>query len=376
MPSMPVVSNVTQQMIERVSAMSKDWVGSGLSLPPALTERKWSFMFRFPVLVNENRPRALLVKIARMQGMNLEQSVSHQSLIERTEREYKMLKAIEGVFSTPDKESKGFVYIRPLALFHDLNAIVMEELDCKPLKDYFSQMGFLSSNEQQDEFEFLLRRSAGWLREYHRGMSEPQQVALGEAGLREKLDAACRGLSRVIPAEKLRNIQKGILEAIGAVKNETIPFAMVHGDYHCSNIMVTPSHQVCSLDADFLRAPAYEDLAKFLIDLETRGLQTLLNGQYVRPSLVKRFQSAIEDVYFENAEYNRLVLEIFITLALIYKWKIDEDVLNQSGMAQKIVRTLLAPWRRWYFSNLIQKRLEKLGTLTSEQTNPGAGGLS
>ncbi len=133
MPSVPVVSNVTQQMIERVSAMSKDWVGSGLSLPPALTERKWSFMFRFPVLVNGNRPRALLVKIARMQGMNLEQSVSHQSLIERTEREYKMLKAIEGVFSTPDKESKGFVYIRPLALFHDLNAIVMEELDCKQI---------------------------------------------------------------------------------------------------------------------------------------------------------------------------------------------------------------------------------------------------
>jgi len=80
--------------------------------------------------------------------------------------------------------------------------------------------------------------------------------------------------------------------------------------------------------------------------------------------------------YFENAEYNRLVLEIFITLALIYKWKIDEDVLNQSGMAQKIIRTLLAPWRRRYFSNLIHKRIETLGTLTSEQTNPGAGGLS
>ena len=360
MSSSPVVSNVTRQLIDRVSAMSKDWVGADLSLPPSLTARKWSFMFRFPVPADGHARRALLVKIARMPGTTLEQSVSDQLLIERTEREFRTLTAIESVFSTPEKRIKGFAYIRPIALLRDMNAIVMEELDCKSLLTYFSRMGFLPSRKRQDEFYFLLQRSSGWLREYHRGMGEPQQVPLGEAGLREKLADTCRDLSRVAPADCLATIQNVIFEAIEKAKGETIPLAMVHGDYHCPNIMVTPNHEVCSLDADFFRAPAYQDLAKFLIDFETRGLQTLLNGQFIRPSLVKRFQSTILDVYFEGKEYNRLVLELFVTMALIYKWKNHEDALRQSDILQKMIRSLLAHRRRRYFSSLIRKRLDNL----------------
>ena len=369
----PVSSNVAQQVIDRVSAMSKDWMrtDADLSRRPTVTTRKWSFMFRFPVLVDGREARAILVKIARMQNMTLEQSVTNRSLIERTEREYKMLTAIESVFSKSEKIEKGYSYIRPLALLDDLNAIVMEELDCKPLKDYFSKLGFVSSKKQQDEFESLLKRSAGWLREYHRGIGEQGHASLGEVGLPEKLADACRELSRIVPDAELTQIQKDLLAAIESVSETKIPLAMIHGDYHCSNIMVTPKKQVCSLDADFLHAPAYEDLAKFLIDFETRGLQTLLNGQFVRPSLVKRFQSAILENYFDGEEYNKLVLEIFVALALVYKWKIDEDVLNQSGKAQKMIRTLLAPLRRGYIYKLIQQRLGNIRTMTQ-----GVGGLS
>jgi hypothetical protein len=82
------------------------------------------------------------------------------------------------------------------------------------------------------------------------------------------------------------------------------------------------------------------------------------------------------DAYFEGKTYNDLVLEIFITLALIYKWKIDEDVLRQSGKAQKIIRSILAPWRRRYFTKLIGKRLENLKKTSYDRTFGEAGGLS
>lgn len=346
-------SQVFRQMLAELVETSSSWLGHGEQIvtTPELTTRKWSFMFRFPVVGGE-KDKAVLVKIARQQGMNLEQAASDASLLSRTERENEMLTSIARVFAADT--SQNFSFIRPLAFMERWNALVTEELNCKPLKDFLLTPNMFSgSGKAQDDFELFLKRSAAWLRVYHNGMGQSGYAALKDTGLFDRVNDIFSHLSGVLQTGTMKRVQEAVHTFLQQYGETPIPMAMLHGDFHCSNLLVTSEQKIASLDADCVHGPVFEDIAKLFADLETRSLQMMTNGLFLRKKRLDDLKSIFLEEYFGNTMVHQDVLELFVTIAVLYKLRIDEDVLKQSTGIQKIVRRFVTPWRRYFTLNLV-----------------------
>ena len=322
---------------------------------PEITTRPWSFMLRYPL----QKGGAVLLKVARHQEMSIEQSVSEKTLLERTEREFEMLSQIAEVFRSHNgAASADFCFVRPLEIFPRWNALAMEELESEPLKAYLlkPQM-MLTISKDWERFEELLTQSARWLRTYHQGMGNRESVALAETKLAVRIDHVFKNLKGHVSSAKIDALMDAVQKKYSALAAHEVDLAMIHGDFHCGNILVTTDGRVGALDADLTQSPAYQDLAKFYADLETRGIQVLLRGNFLQTEKLKRAYRAITKGYFTETEFDEEVFQLFILVAIIEKWLMDEIAMQQASGITALGRRVFAGWRRAYFVKLLQEKL-------------------
>lgn len=347
---------------EQIQSHSRSWLESGALLiaPPEQIVRKFSLMLRYPVKIFDIERKAVLVKIARYQGMEFEDAITDKVLVTGTIREYEMLRSIERIFSQ-DMPEPIFCYIRPLAVLEEWNALVTEELDCIPLKNYlFNIPRFLGNPKNWETLEMLLGRSARWLHVYHHGMGDQGFDTLQNIGVRDQLEESLAEMVSVLREQDAVQIQKMVDAIIDDLPTLPVPMAVLHGDFHCSNLLVTPGLHVGALDADAGRGPIYEDIAKLIADLETRSLQVFTFGRFISPRRMERLRSAVLKGYFGDTDADSYLLELFLSLAILVKWKIDEELLTNSSGFQRIIRKLLSPIRRYYMLRILTKHLENV----------------
>lgn len=326
-----------------------------ISAQPEITTRPWSFMLRYPL----QKGGAILLKVARHQEMSLEQSIAETRLLERTEREFEMLSQIATVFQTLNgAASSEFCFVRPLAIFPLWNALAMEELDAKPLKNYLLQPQMaLATGKDWQRFEALLAQSARWLRTYHQGMNNLKTVALAETEFAARIKYVFENLKGYFSAASLDALMSAIQKKYNSLAAHQIELAMIHGDFHCGNILVTSDGRVGALDADLTQSPIYQDLAKLYADLETRGEQVLLRGNFLQAEKLKRAYRAIRTGYFAETVFDEEVFQLFILVAILEKWLMDEITLQQASGSTAFARRIFAGWRRTYFTQLLQEKL-------------------
>ncbi|MCP4141133.1 MAG: aminoglycoside phosphotransferase family protein [Chloroflexi bacterium] len=322
------------------------------SLPKVVT-RPWSFMLRYPL----SSGSALLVKVARHEEMSIEQAVSEKALLERTEREFEMLSKIAQVFQSENGEGE-FCFVQPLGIFPHWNALAMEELDAQMLKEYLLkwQIG-LGFRKDWDNFTSLLEKALRWLRAYHLGMGNLQRMPLSETKVDEHIETLLQNLRSYLPKAYLGDFGARLMLRYKELGKHNITFSMLHGDFHCGNILVAADGRVGALDADLRRGHIYEDIAKVLADIKTRGIEMLTQGLFFSEKELARTYQAVIKGYFADEECDEALLHFFILVAILEKWLNDEKNLKENAKKYPFLQKMLTGWRRRYFSRLVLRAL-------------------
>ena len=156
------------QLTPKIQADLPGWYGSEAKLAgePTFHPRNWSFIFRYVVQVSEMESRAILVKVRHTEKMDLSQAAVNEKMGQEAREEYETLKKLQSVFSK-EENSSLFLTIRPLALYEDLNAVVMEQAALRTLRSFFRSPKMLMEGQARKAFEGYLELAGRWLRIFH-----------------------------------------------------------------------------------------------------------------------------------------------------------------------------------------------------------------
>ena len=170
--------------------------------------------------------------------------------------------------------------VRLLDVFDDLKGIVMEYLPWPTLRTLYLRAGTTRSLSPFTRTAFATAGS--WLRSYHG--SQPVPGATSRDHLSGDFIASLDRLSAHIQA--IVGLNRS-LETVCARAREMavdelpaeLPLATSHGDFSPANILVAPDGVVAVVDlAGRWLSPPYEDLAYFLVSLDTSRAALLTKG--------------------------------------------------------------------------------------------------
>lgn len=336
-----------------------EWYGPGAYLDtsriPQVRSFAHSFIARY--IVSGSESQTLLVKIAHKANQSdLQFAINNDALRALARREMHQLQATWQAFK--ELNDPDLIAVQPLAYLEPWNAIVMVEVQAQSLKSILASpkigLGFPKASEQ---FIQHLQKASKWLRHFHDHVGGSQVGAASRTLMQARLDKVSRDVNdhmgtRFDTPKKIGSIKLQIDNVSGLE-----PVAQMHGDFHCSNILVTPRGQICVLDprADSSRKSVYNDLATLLIDLHVKPIPMLTSGKFAKTFLAQSRQAIMES-YFKAGESSKSLLDFYCACEVIYKWSMDErDFINSKKM--RMVAPLIHPIHSRYMSQLISQFL-------------------
>jgi len=321
------------------------------------TVRSFAHSFIARYIVSGPESIALLIKIAHKANQaDLQPALKNETLRALARREMDKLEATWRAFK--QLNDPDLIAVQPLAYLEPWNAIVMVEVQAQSLKSLLTSpkigFGFPKASEQ---FIQHLRKGSKWLRYFHDHVGGSQIGAASKTLMQARLDKVSGDVdnhigTRFDTQKKIGSIKLQIDNVSGL---ESI--AQMHGDFHCSNILVTPRGQICVLDprADSSRKSVYNDLATLLIDLHVKPIPMLTSGKFAEIFLAQSRQAIMES-YFKAGESSKSLLNFYCACEAIYKWSMDErDFINSKKM--RLVAPLIHPIHSRYMSQLISQFL-------------------
>jgi hypothetical protein len=344
----------------KIQADLPEWYGTNAKLlgPPKFQPRAWSFFVRYVVQVSEDETNAILVKLKHTEKMSLFEALASDNMKQEAKDDYETLVKIKIIFSR-GTNSYLFFAIRPLALYEELNVVVMEEANIRTLKSYFQSPKMFLDGQARKTFEEYLELTGRWLRIFHdhiggveEGILFPESLYQNARTNLEKIQARARqsDLSAVVEL-----IDK-LYDRCGNIKT---PYHCLHEDFHLANVFVSSDGRVCSFDPHNRPGSLYLDLAKFITDLETHRLQVATNGLFVPPPRLKSFRETLLSGYFGIEYIDHFALNLFRLLTLIQKWEENEERLEQSSSLQRFLYSLGALQMRGYFGRIVDRLLDE-----------------
>ena len=343
------MKEITASLAVRVG----EWFGASAELDVESVELRQypnSFMLRYRVRVGDSQS-ALLVKIPRKPAHHMiGEALRNDYLRAHTREYYDFMFAIWSTFERVPGE-QGFA-IRPLEYFEKWNAITMLEAEGRPLKS----MTFLGAPPKTSWFLDHLKNTARWLRVYHRARWRTARRDI--FACRDCL-APGRSFSRSVPELRGKvdtaSIRTSLLSTV--VDDWRVLVARTHDDFHYSNVLISPDGRACGLDARrrSRREPIYADLAKLMLDPETRVGSILTGGLLLSHKFLAQGRQSILDGYFARDPHEDSILNFYCVLAVLDKWMINERRFNTGGA--NYVGFFLRPWVRTYFSALLRRHI-------------------
>lgn len=359
---MDVVNKLLSDVTNKVEENLSDWYGDNAKLiqPPEFQPRNWSVFIRYKVNSTKHGQKAILVKIRRLRDSELTDSINDQGLREEGREDYKALKTIEELFGENGSiESVKGVYstVRPLAFFEELSALVMEELDARPLRKKFMDIKTAYQSDHQENIETLLNSAGRWLRIFHEKLGNMEEGLFFDASIRDAME---KNLETIETTSRLdfTALRKKLDSAQDKFKNTKISHGLLHRDFNCANVLVSNDGRIGVLDFHFVRGPIYIDIAKILTDIQTYSLQSFSQGKFINARLMTRFHQSVLKGYFGDEVLDDKALNLYSVFAILEKWQADEEKLLE-GKDKFIIR-LLAPFRRNYYMRLANSYAAKL----------------
>ncbi|MDQ3005294.1 MAG: aminoglycoside phosphotransferase family protein [Chloroflexota bacterium] len=348
------------QLTPKIQADLPGWYGSGAKLvgEPTFQPRDWSYFFRYVVQVSELESRAILVKVRHTERMKLSRAIVSGKMGQEARQEYETLKRLQYVFNE-EENSSLFLAIRPLALYEELNAVVMEQADLRTLRSFFRSPKMLMEGQARRAFEGYLELAGRWLRIFHDVNGSAGDGLLFDAAPYEN---ACANLDKLKPnlSQKDQFLLGDLLDKLYKMySDKVLPYCILHDDFNSANIFVTRDGRICSFDPHNRPGPLYIDLAKIITDVETYRAQLITNGLWVPHPRLQTFHASLLRGYFGSEAVDQSSLSLFRLLSLLEKWKEAEIKFESSSGKRKLVYSLAMPQMRKYFLHLIHKLISE-----------------
>ena len=344
----------------KIQADLPTWFGTDAKLlgSAKFQPRPWSFFVRYVVQVSQDETKAILVKIRHTEKMSLSEALASAKMKQEAKDDYETLVKIKIIFSR-GKYSYLFLAIRPLALYEELSAVVIEEANIRTLKSYFQSPEMLLEGEPRQTFEEYLELTGRWLHIFHDQMGRLEEGFLFPQSLYQNAQASIKRIqdgAKNIDLTAVRELMSRLYDRCGRVK---VPYHFLHEDFHLANVFVSDDGRICSFDPHNRPGPLYLDLAKFMTDLETNKLQIVTNGLFVPPQRLKSFREVLMRGYFGIRYIDHVALNLFRLLMLIQKWAENENKLERSTGPGRFLYMLITPQMRGYFQRLLNKLVDE-----------------
>lgn len=316
---------------ERLRDLVGEWFGSDSRLvahAPQPVRRSWSLQFPLEVEVGGQR-RRLVAKIPVWEAAPTLEAALAAGPQPSTRREFDVLVALaRAVGNAGDGD---FAAVEPIAYVPELNAIVTEMLDARPLRE-------LLGIPADRRVAALLARTGRLLRLSHEevgGLERTRFPDLGSRleGLRSEVDR--------LP-DPPRPLTLG-LEIVGrravSLAGSEVNGAVLHNDLNLANVLVTPRGRVALLDPNPGSGIAVDDLAKLAAAVRTLPRRLLSGGLVPRRSLVTSWTRALLAGY---RPADREATVVFRALAVLQRWVDVEPRVRGLGPLCAAARRVLA----------------------------------
>ena len=316
-----------QQCLEQ---QMKNWYPSrGNSKAALLLEQekefRWSRHLIFRI-IDSHLPQAqqIMVKCLKLQDSLGRVQHEIRAAQDAQQLEFEALSLLYNRFGKSQVD--GVTAVRPLTHFPDLNALAMEYLPGSHLRDLICHAARPLARQGQVAVAVEAARKAGrLLRNIHRikqGDYPRKEVFTMEyftVRLQEILDI----LLRQVSSKKTRNRLLCMLENLHKMPPITykdLAVSYLHGDIYPDNFILLPNGRVYTIDTTLHQTGlAEEDIAKFLIGVETLKQHIVGGNILIRPSFIHSFTQAFCNGYGSHGQYLSVMLILKLT-ALLHRW--------------------------------------------------------
>jgi aminoglycoside phosphotransferase (APT) family kinase protein len=264
-------------------------------------------------------PTTLIVKA----GAEVEPTESDRPrlvpMIESAERrplEFEALRTLEARLAEVGDEA--FAAVRPLAILPESTALVMEEFDGQPLHRFLVRRPFLATPTLRP---LAMARAAGrWLRILHDTQPTTQVV---RQGTREEVADAFAAFGSYLATE-VRSSDLDRIVGVGVAATrllpDPLPTVITHGDFAPRNILVDRAGRLAVIDLlARWQAPPFEDLAWFLVALDTSRANAATRGLFFGRT-IERLEPAFLSGYYGSEPVPRDAIRVYELLLLLDKW--------------------------------------------------------
>lgn len=323
-------------------------------------KRPASKFYRYNVGI-ESQHRSVLVKVPLLRDRPGDQdrdegqaSGESPSLVPKTdpaikfELEHTAMTAIQDFFEGINDPRFGA--IRILDVLPDHHAIVMEEARDPSLRRLFLKASRLRLPVTSIDLDALFQNAGAWLRAYH-FLPKQDQVTARHTRCAEFIAMVrehTQFLARLLDDKPFfQNIASATTEKSLETLPESLPLGLAHGDYAMRNILVGFNNRVTVLDTlAKWRAPIYEDIAYFLIELKTNRLQVLSQGLAFSTECLGRYEREFLAGYFGRQPIPHHAIRLYEVLLLLNKWSgqvahVGQQAAGKHGGAMGTLRLAL-----------------------------------
>jgi len=283
--------------------------------------------------------------------------------------EYTALKAIYEYFEKLGNPSLGA--IRVLDFIQNTQTIVMDEHRDPSLRSLFAKTNCL--NDLRGRAPDLRRAffNAGvWLKTYST-LPKTENVITRlphRDDFNESVIIFTDFLSQVFgDTSFFQRVEKIVIPAAEELMPCELPLGIGHGDYAMRNILVGENDRVTAFDTCAKwRAPIYEDIAYFLVQLETNGLQVLSQGFAIDSRTLAAYQREFLAGYFGETHIPIEVIRLFQIQSLLDSWSSQVAITTKQHagikmLYQKSYRALLN--RR--YRTIMERLLDQIAVRSS-----------
>lgn len=351
---------IISALSQRISEKSIEWYGSdAIVQKPKIDVRTWSYLFHYDIRFSNKLCPCLCVKIPRRPEMaSLEKAINSKKMKQKAADKYEKLLVIENIYK--DRTTQ-FCYIKPVDYIADFNAIVMEKLSCSSIKELlFHPRTVLGYGKAWEKIEQILVRVGQWLHLYHYQASEGAIVNLDVAILKKITNDTLEALDEAIGYQIINLPLKDKLSSlISKIELEKIKCleTTLHGDFNCSNVLVTGDNLVGALDTGHFRGVNYEDIGKFVTDPLVWKVHILTNGVFLRESQLQMLKSSFVKGYFGDEPMHENLLRFYCMIAIIQKWIYNEKRLVHRYKMPEFIHRLIRLQMRNHFTRILERYL-------------------
>jgi hypothetical protein len=276
--------------------------------------------------------------------------------------EYTALKAIYEYFEKLGNPSLGA--IRVLDFIQNTQTIIMDEHRDPSLRSLFAKTNRLNHlRGKAPDLRRTFFNAGAWLKAYST-LPKVENVITRlphREDFNESVIKLTDFLSRISgDASFFQRVEKTVIPAANVIVPANLPLGIGHGDYAMRNILVGANDKITAFDTCAKwKVPIYEDIAYFLIQLETNGLQVLTQGLAIHANALAAYQREFLAGYFGETHIPIEVIRLFQIQSLLDSWssQVSIDTKQYAGIKIAYQKLYLALLNRRY--RTIMERLLK-----------------